>query len=150
MTKILQINLIILRNCGKFIIDLSITKSYRDFLPLLNVGLTIVDSTCNLTLAQNDSIGQTCNNDLKAVLAFNHVAIQAPYFDFKEIAFSTVIWIKDQSWMGGFCVLTRFRIENGVCKFLKGSVFAMSDMTAYILVQYPIFHFPTPNRRPPN
>jgi len=103
-------------------------QSYRDFLRSQNTGLAIVDSTCNLILIQNDSIGLTITNDLNAVLPFNHVEIQTPYFDFKENAFSTVIWVKDQSWMGGFCVLTRFKIENGVCKFLKGSAFVMSDV----------------------
>jgi hypothetical protein len=103
-------------------------RSYHDILSWSIPGFSMGNDSCELTLTQSQGIGLVKNRLIYAKNDFNQVELQRPFYNFEKSAFSTIIWVRDQSWMGGFCVLVYFNIDKGVCKFIKGESFIVSDV----------------------
>lgn len=103
-------------------------ESYKTFLSYDIPGLTLAKEEILLSVSVNDSISLTNTFDLKGESPFNFVQIQRPYYNFKQSAFSTIIWVRDKSWSGGFCIHAYFNIINGKCEFISGKGFFMSDI----------------------
>ena len=102
--------------------------SYATMINSNSPGFFIAGNDVKLLLIAKDSMVMTDSTNLKAVLPYNFIQVQMPYYSFEQNAFCTIIWIKDQSWVGGFVVLIYFNIVNGVCKFIKGDAGYVSDV----------------------
>ncbi|WP_156305440.1 hypothetical protein [Sphingobacterium endophyticum] len=102
--------------------------SYETVLSYDVPGLALAKEQNFLSVSVNDSISLTSTYDLKGESSFNFVEIQRPYYNFKESAFSTIIWVRDKSWSGGFCIQAYFNIINGKCEFIRGKGFYISDV----------------------
>ncbi|MGF7028888.1 hypothetical protein [Sphingobacterium sp. HSC-15S19] len=101
---------------------------YHDILSWSIPGFSMANDSCEFALTQTNGIGLVENRLVYAKNDFNQVELQRPFYNFEKNAFSTIIWVRDQSWMGGFCVLVYFNIDNGVCRFIKGEPFIVSDV----------------------
>ncbi|WP_367330285.1 hypothetical protein [Sphingobacterium multivorum] len=101
---------------------------YNDILTYSIPGVSMGKDSCELILTPSDSITVAQTRLKYAKNEFNQVELQRPFYNFEKNAFSTIIWVRDQSWMGGFCVLVYFNIEYGKCKFISGESFIVSDV----------------------